>query len=107
MPTRILLGATGYLWLAAFEAVTDRSLLLGASEAARPWLIKIATDDYIAVGNVDGLMTVLRAGRRKEVLAEMEMDSALYARPALVGNALYLATARRLYLIAIDSRHGR
>jgi hypothetical protein len=25
---------------------------------------------------------------------------ALYSRPALVGDALYLATARRLYLIA-------
>jgi serine/threonine-protein kinase len=34
VPARILLGATGYLWLAAFEAVTDRSLLLGASEPA-------------------------------------------------------------------------
>ena len=34
VPTRILLGATGYVWLAAFEAVTDRSLLLGASEPA-------------------------------------------------------------------------
>jgi hypothetical protein len=48
---------------------------------------------------LNGLMTVLRAGRRKEVLAEIEMDSSLYARPALVGDSLYLATARRLYLI--------
>ena len=45
-------------------------------------------------------MTVLRAGRRKEVLAEIEMDAPLYAPPAVVGDALYLATARRLYLIA-------
>jgi len=28
------------------------------------------------------------------------MDAALYSRPTLVGDALYLATARRLYLIA-------
>ncbi len=34
VPTRILRGATGYLWLAAFEAVTDRTRLLGASEPA-------------------------------------------------------------------------
>jgi hypothetical protein len=27
------------------------------------------------------------------------MESALYARPALAGDALYLATARRLHLI--------
>ena len=28
------------------------------------------------------------------------MDAPLYSRPALVGDALYLATAHRLYLIA-------
>ena len=44
-------------------------------------------------------MTILRAGRRKEVLAQIEMDAPLYARPFVVGDALYLATARRLYLI--------
>jgi outer membrane protein assembly factor BamB/HEAT repeat protein len=52
------------------------------------------------VGNVDGEMTVLRAGRQREVLARIEMDAPLYSRPALVRDALYLATARRLYLIA-------
>ncbi len=46
-------------------------------------------------------MTVLRAGRQKQVLAEIEMDAALYSPPALVGDTLYLATARRLYRIAI------
>jgi len=45
-------------------------------------------------------MTVLRAGRRKELLAQIEMDAALYSPLALVGDALYLATAKRLYLIA-------
>ena len=45
-------------------------------------------------------MTVLRAGRRKELLAQIEMDAPLYSPPALIGDALYLATANRLYLIA-------
>ena len=45
-------------------------------------------------------MTVLRAGRRKQLLAEIEMDAALYSPPALIGDDLYLATAIRLYLIA-------
>ena len=53
-----------------------------------------------AAGHVDGAPTVLRPGRRKEVLARIEMGSSLYSRPAVVGDALYLATARRLYLIA-------
>jgi hypothetical protein len=35
------------------------------------------------------------------------MDSALYSPPALVGDALYLATANRLYLIAAGARLDR
>jgi len=36
----------------------------------------------------------------KQLLAEIEMDAPLYSPPALVGDALYLATANRVYLIA-------
>jgi hypothetical protein len=45
-------------------------------------------------------MSVLRAGRRKQVLGQIEMDAALYSPPAAIGDALYLATAKRLYFIA-------
>jgi hypothetical protein len=47
-------------------------------------------------------MTILRAGRRKELLSQIEMDAPLYSRPAQVGDALYLATANRLYYIATN-----
>jgi len=56
--------------------------------------------NHLYVGNAGGLMTVLRAGRRKELLSQIEMDAPLYTRPAVVGDTLYLATANRLYLIA-------
>jgi outer membrane protein assembly factor BamB len=64
------------------------------------WGCLFLAGDRVYVGNVDGVMTVLRAGRRKEALAQIEMHAALYSRPALLGDALYLATARRLFLIA-------
>jgi outer membrane protein assembly factor BamB len=64
------------------------------------WGCMLLAGDRLYVGTAGGNMTVLRAGRRKELLAEIEMDAALYSRPALVGDALYLATARRLYRIA-------
>ena len=64
------------------------------------WGCLLLAGDRLYVGNVEGSMTVLRAGRRKELLAQIEMDAPLYSRPALIGDALYLATARRLYLIA-------
>ncbi|MET0625657.1 MAG: PQQ-binding-like beta-propeller repeat protein [Pyrinomonadaceae bacterium] len=64
------------------------------------WGSLLLAGDRVYVGNEEGTMTVLRAGRRKELLAKIEMDAPLYSPPALVGDALYLATANRLYLIA-------
>jgi outer membrane protein assembly factor BamB len=56
--------------------------------------------DRLYVGNEEGTMTVLRVGRQKELLAELDMRAPLYSRPAVEGEALYLATANRLYRIA-------
>jgi outer membrane protein assembly factor BamB/HEAT repeat protein len=64
------------------------------------WGSLLLAGDRLYVGNVEGSMTVLRAGRRKELLGQIEMDAPIYSPPALVGDALYLATANRLYFIA-------
>jgi len=64
------------------------------------WGSLLLAGDRLYAGNAAGSMSVLRAGRRKELLATIEMDAPLYARPAVVGDALYLTTANRLYLIA-------
>ena len=67
------------------------------------WGSLLLAGDRLYVGNVVGTMTVLRAGRHKQLLGQIEMDAPLYSAPALVGDALYLATAKRLYLIAPGS----
>jgi outer membrane protein assembly factor BamB len=64
------------------------------------WGCLLLVGDRLYVGNEGGLMTVLRTGRRKELLAEIQMDAPLYTRPAVVSDSIYLATANRLYLIA-------
>jgi HEAT repeat protein/outer membrane protein assembly factor BamB len=64
------------------------------------WGCLLLAGDRLYVGNEGGTMTVLRAGPRKQLLAQIEMDGPLYSPPALIGDALYLATANRLYLIA-------
>ena len=63
------------------------------------WGSLLLAGDRLYVGTVEGRMDVLRAGRRKELLAQINMDAPLYSRPTLVGDGLYLATGRRLYLI--------
>jgi outer membrane protein assembly factor BamB len=67
---------------------------------AAVWGSLLLAGERLYVGNVDGRMTILRAGRQKELLGQIEMDAPIYSAPALVGDALYLASARRLYLIA-------
>ena len=64
------------------------------------WGCLMVAGDRLYVGNAEGLMTILRTGRRKELVGQIEMDAPLYSRPAVIGDALYLATANRLYLIA-------
>jgi hypothetical protein len=64
------------------------------------WGSLLLVGDRLYVGTVEGSMTVLRAGRQKQLLARIEMDGPLYSPPAVAGDALYVATANRLYLIA-------
>jgi outer membrane protein assembly factor BamB len=80
------------------DAATGAVIWTHATEAAI-WGCLLAANDRLYVGNTDGVMTVLRTGRRKKELARIEMGAALYSRPAIVGDALYLASADRLYLI--------
>jgi outer membrane protein assembly factor BamB/HEAT repeat protein len=71
------------------------------------WGSLLVAGGRVYVGNVGGTMTILRAGRHKQVLAEMLMDAPLYSAPAVVGDALYLATANRLYFIAAPAPRSR
>ena len=64
------------------------------------WGSFLLAGDRLYVGNEDGTMTILCTGRRKELLGEIEMDGALYSLPSLIGDALWLTTSKRLYLIA-------
>ena len=52
------------------------------------WGCLLLAGDRLYVGNVEGSMTVLRAGRRKELLAQIEMGAPLYSRPAVTAIAL-------------------
>ncbi len=66
------------------------------------WGSLLLAGDRLYVGNEDGRMTILRAGRRKQLLGQIDMEAPLYSPPARIGDALYLATENRLYLIAAE-----
>jgi outer membrane protein assembly factor BamB/HEAT repeat protein len=64
------------------------------------WGSLLLAGGRLYVGNMEGSMSVLRAGRTKQLLGQIEMDSPLYSPPALLGDALVVATQKRLFLIA-------
>ncbi|HET9370577.1 MAG TPA: PQQ-binding-like beta-propeller repeat protein [Vicinamibacterales bacterium] len=71
------------------------------------WGSLLLAADRLYVGNEEGIMTVLRTGREKAVLAEIEMNAPLYSQPAASGDALFVATMNRLFFIAAkDPRIG-
>jgi outer membrane protein assembly factor BamB len=88
-------GGTVYCLDAATGALVWKHETSGAI-----WGCLLLAGDRLYAGNEYGTMTVLRAGRQKQLPAQIEMDAPLYAPPALVGDEVYLATANRLYLIA-------
>lgn len=66
------------------------------------WGSVLLLGEHLLVGNEDGILVALSAGRKKKVVREIEMPSALYAGPAVSGGTLYVATARKLYAIGKD-----
>lgn len=88
------LGSTIHCLDAATGAVVWQHETHGAI-----WGSVLLAGDRLYVGNDDGTMTVLQAGRRKALLAEIQMNAPLHSRPAVSGDDLYLATANRLYRI--------
>ena len=49
------------------------------------WGSLLLAGDWLYVGNLEGTMTALRAGRRKQLVAQIEMHAPLYSPPAMIG----------------------
>jgi outer membrane protein assembly factor BamB len=63
------------------------------------WGSLLLLGDHLLVGNEDGILVMLRAGRKKKVVREVEMPSGLHAAPVAFAGTLYVATAAKLYAI--------
>jgi outer membrane protein assembly factor BamB len=64
------------------------------------WGSTLLADGKIFVGNEDGIVTVLAAGKEKKVLKEIEVDSPVLSTPILANGVLYIASQTHLYAIS-------
>lgn len=67
------------------------------------WSSTLVADGKLFVGNEDGILTILKAGPEKELLAEIEFTAPIYSSAISANGVLYIATQSHLYAITPDA----
>ena len=67
---------------------------------AAVWASTLVADGKVYLGDEDGDITVLQAGKTKRVLAEMNMGSAVYATVVPAHGTLFVNNRNQLFAIA-------
>jgi outer membrane protein assembly factor BamB len=70
---------------------------------AAVWGSTLVVDGKVYLGDEDGDIVVLQAGKEKKVLAEMNMGSAVYATLVPANGALFLNNRNQLYALAANA----
>jgi outer membrane protein assembly factor BamB len=65
------------------------------------WGSPIVVDGKVYLGDEDGDVIVMQAGKEKKLLAEMNMGSAVYATPVPANGTLFLNNRNQLYALAV------
>ena len=85
-------------FLRALDPKTGQELWVHDMLAA-VWGSPMLADGKVYLGDEDGDVVVLQAGREKKVLAEMNMGSSVYSTPVPAGGVLYIANRNQLYAL--------
>ncbi len=64
------------------------------------WGSPIVIDGKVYLGDEDGDVAILQAGREKKVLAEINMGSSVYSTPVPANGALYIMNRNQLFALA-------
>jgi len=67
---------------------------------AAVWGSTLVVDGKVYLGDEDGDVVILKAGKEKKVLAEMNMGSAVYASPVPAHGVLLLNNRNQLFALA-------
>jgi outer membrane protein assembly factor BamB len=66
---------------------------------AAVWGSPLVADGKVYLGDEDGDVIVLRAGREMEELAEMNLGNAVYGAPVAANGVLYINSRSQLYAL--------
>ena len=87
---------TGYVH--CLNAKTGKAYWVHDTES-NIWSSPLVADGKVYVGNEDGVLTILRAGKRKKLLGSVEFPASLYSSPVAANGVLYVTTHTHLYAI--------
>ena len=96
----------GVLYTANFSGflhaldVTTGKMLWEHDMLAAIWGSPYVVDGKVMIGDEDGDVDVLKAGREKEVLSEINFGNTVYSTPVVANGVLYIMTRSHLYAIA-------
>jgi outer membrane protein assembly factor BamB len=69
---------------------------------AHIWGSPLVADGKVYLGNEDGFVTVLKHGRDKRVLAEIELPAPVYGTPVVANGVLYVMCQTHLFAVAAN-----
>ena len=96
----------GVLYAANFSGflhaldLTTGKLLWEHDLLAAVWGSPYVVDGKVLIGDEDGDIAVLQAGKTHELLSEVNMGNSVYSTPVVANGVLYIMTRSRLYAIA-------
>ena len=68
---------------------------------AAVWGSPVLIDDKLYLGDEDGDVIIMQAGKTKKVLGEMNMGSSVYSTPVPANGVLYISNRNQLYALAV------
>ena len=74
---------------------------------ASVWGSPLVADGKVYLGDEDGDVAVLKAGREMKQISENRMGYAIYGTPVPANGVLYIMTSQHLYAIAVEAGEPR
>lgn len=70
------------------------------------WGSAVVIDGKIYLGDEDGDVVILQAGREKKLIGEMNMGSSVYSSPVPANGALFIMNRNELFALAVGATGG-
>ena len=70
------------------------------------WASPLIADKKIYIGNESGFLTVLEAGKKEKVLAQLDLYAPIYGSAIAAGGALYVQTQTHLWVVSNQGKHA-